>query len=94
MLQIRGTSSHNTKAIEVDLRAGCLNSNDCFVVATPQTTYVWCGKGSTGDEREMAKTYASSRGDTFIVSEGHEKEEFWRALGGKEAYATTPKLKE
>ncbi|ROT78895.1 hypothetical protein C7M84_002399 [Penaeus vannamei] len=65
-----------------------------FRVATPQTTYVWCGKGSTGDEREMAKTYASSRGDTFIVSEGHEKEEFWRALGGKEAYATTPKLKE
>ncbi|XP_063596642.1 advillin-like [Penaeus indicus] len=94
MLQIRGTTSHNTKAIEVDLRAGCLNSNDCFVVATPQTTYVWCGKGSTGDEREMAKTFASSRGDTLIVSEGYEKEEFWRALGGKEPYATTPKLKE
>lgn len=94
MLQVRGTSNHNSKAIEVDMRAGCLNSNDCFVVATPQVTYVWCGKGSTGDEREMAKSLASSKGETLMVSEGHEKDDFWRALGGKESYASSARLKE
>ena len=55
---------------QVDMRAGCLNSNDCFVVATPQLTYVWCGKGSTGDEREMAKSLGASKGETLMVSEG------------------------
>lgn len=55
------------------MRAGCLNSNDCFVVATPQMTYVWCGKGSTGDEREMAKNLASGKGETLMVSEGEEQ---------------------
>lgn len=94
MLQVRGTTNHNTKAIEVDMRAGCLNSNDCFVIATPQVTYVWCGKGSTGDEREMAKNLASGRGETLMVSEGYEKEDFWFALGGQEKYASAPRLKE
>ncbi|KAK7083781.1 hypothetical protein SK128_018797, partial [Halocaridina rubra] len=94
MLQVRGTTNHNTKATEVDMRAGCLNSNDCFIVVTPQLSYIWCGKGSTGDEREMAKTLASQNGETIIVSEGHEKADFWKALGGKEAYASSPKLQE
>ncbi|XP_063843292.1 advillin-like isoform X2 [Scylla paramamosain] len=94
MLQVRGTTNHNTKAVEVDMRAGCLNSNDCFVVATPQLTYVWCGKGSTGDEREMAKSLAASKGETLMVSEGYEKEDFWQVLGGKETYASSSRLKE
>ncbi|XP_066975023.1 villin-1-like isoform X2 [Macrobrachium rosenbergii] len=94
MLQVRGTTSHNTKANEVDMRAGCLNSNDCFIVVTPQISYVWCGKGSTGDEREMAKTLATGKGETVTVSEGHEKEDFWTVLGGKESYASSAKLKE
>ncbi|KAG7164926.1 Villin-1-like 2, partial [Homarus americanus] len=72
MLQVRGTTSHNTKAVEVDKRAGCLNSNDCFIIGTHQMTYVWCGKGSTGDEREMAKSFATGRGESVIVSEAEE----------------------
>ncbi|KAK8742675.1 hypothetical protein OTU49_001619 [Cherax quadricarinatus] len=94
MLQVRATAGLYTKAVEVDMRAGCLNSNDCFIVTTPLLTYVWCGKGSTGDEREMAKTLSSKRGETVIVSEGHEKEDFWKALGGKEAYASSARLRE
>ncbi|XP_069174423.1 villin-1 isoform X2 [Procambarus clarkii] len=94
MLQVRGTTGLHTKAVEVDMRAACLNSNDCFIVATPQLTYVWCGKGSTGDEREMAKSLAANRGETVIVSEGHEKEDFWKALGGYEEYASSPRLRE
>lgn len=94
MLQVRGTSSQNTKATEVDMRAGCLNSNDCFIVVTPQLTYVWCGKGSTGDEREMAKSLASAKGEVVTVSESHEKDDFWAVLGGKATYASSDKLKE
>lgn len=94
MLQVRGISNLCTKAVEVDMRAGCLNSNDCFIVATPQLTYIWCGKGSTGDEREMAKSLASSRGETVTLSEGCEKSDFWKALGGKEDYASSAKLRE
>jgi len=91
MLHVRGTTERNTKAIEVDLRAGSLNSNDCFIVVTPSETYVWAGKGSTGDEREVAKAYA---GDFTIVCEGSEKADFWAALGGKEEYANSKFLKE
>lgn len=47
--------------LQVDLRASALNSNDCFVLFTPQSVYIWCGKGSTGDEREMSKVVASSK---------------------------------
>ena len=47
-----------------------MNSNDCFIVSTQQQCFVWCGKGSTGDEREMAKSIAKSRSDPLIISEG------------------------
>jgi len=41
-------------------------------MVTPSGVHMWCGKGSTGDEREMAKIIASkeSIADFFIVSEG------------------------
>ena len=39
-------------------RAASLNSNDVFVLFTKSSVYIWCGKGSTGDEREMAKLIA------------------------------------
>ena len=62
------------------------------------------GKGSTGDEREMAKRIAQiSDPDPEIVYEGQEKADFWSLLGGKGSYtdervlknvgeATTPRL--
>uniref|UniRef100_A0A2P2I1V0 Advillin-like n=1 Tax=Hirondellea gigas TaxID=1518452 RepID=A0A2P2I1V0_9CRUS len=88
MLQVRGSSPFNTKATEVDFRAGSLNSNDCFVVVSPHETFLWCGKGCTGDEREMAKALIKQRADPLMVMEGREPESFWKALGGKEAYAS------
>ena len=39
-------------------RAASLNSNDVFVLFTKSSVYIWAGKGSTGDEREMAKIVA------------------------------------
>jgi len=44
LLQVRGTSKYNTKAVQVDCRASSLNSNDVFVLSTPNTVYIWAGK--------------------------------------------------
>ncbi|XP_070188427.1 advillin-like isoform X2 [Littorina saxatilis] len=89
MLQVRGTSPQSTKAVQVDLRASSLNSNDVFVIFTKTAVYIWAGKGCTGDEREMAKQVAArSPRAVTMVFEGQEKEDFWNVLGGKEEYAS------
>uniref|UniRef100_A0A8B9VAF5 Gelsolin-like domain-containing protein n=1 Tax=Anas zonorhyncha TaxID=75864 RepID=A0A8B9VAF5_9AVES len=89
LFQVRGTSEMNTKATEVPARASSLNSNDVFLLATNQVCYLWCGKGCSGDEREMAKMVADivSRRDKHTILEGQEPAEFWEALGGKAPYA-------
>ncbi len=71
LLQVHGRAVYATKAVQVNLAAASLNTNDCFVLVTPQETYVWLGKGSTGDEREMAKHIAlQTNKDPEIVYEG------------------------
>lgn len=56
MLQIKSYGSFNIKAIQVDYLASNLNSNDVFIICHKAITfYIWCGKSSTGDEREAAK---------------------------------------
>ena len=32
------------RAVQVEEKAGSLNSNDCFVLETPKATYLWYGK--------------------------------------------------
>ncbi|CAG0917901.1 unnamed protein product [Notodromas monacha] len=84
-------------AQKVECRAGSLNSNDVFVLRSKQATYVWAGKGSTGDEREMGKEIAAGAGgpvDPVLVVEGQERPEFWEAIGGKEPYANARRLGE
>jgi len=93
LLQVRGNVAEESRAIQVLLRAASLNSNDVFILAGETTTYLWCGKGSTGDEREMAKRIASrDRVDCITVYEGQERQEFWEVIGGKEEYASDKKL--
>lgn len=61
--------------MQVPLSASSLNTNDCFVLVTKGETYVWMGRGSTGDERDMAKQLASqSDRDPVVVYEGTEME--------------------
>jgi len=93
LLHIRGTSQYNTKAEQVPCKAESLNSSDVFVLFSKTATFVWSGKGCTGDEREQAKNIASisPRGYTLMI-EGQEKEDFWKLLGGKGEYASTPRL--
>lgn len=44
LLQVRGTTSYNTKAVEVECRASSLNSNDVFVLITEEKVFIWAGK--------------------------------------------------
>ncbi|XP_007451478.1 PREDICTED: villin-1 [Lipotes vexillifer] len=96
LFQVRGTSTNNTKAFEVPARAASLNSNDVFILKTQSCCYLWCGKGCSGDEREMAKMVADtiSRTEKQVVVEGQEPANFWMALGGKAPYASTKRLQE
>lgn len=51
----------------------------------------FCYKGSSGDEREMAKQVSSvigNNGSEELVAEGQEPIEFWELLGGKAPYAS------
>ena len=44
LFHVRGTNEYNTRAVQVEEAASSLNSNDCFVLETPDCTYVWYGK--------------------------------------------------
>ncbi|XP_035382001.1 villin-1 isoform X1 [Electrophorus electricus] len=94
LFQVRGTNEANTKATEVPARASSLNSNDVFLLKTGDLTYMWYGKGCSGDEREMGKTVADvlSKQEKQIVMEGQEPPHFWVALGGKAPYANDKRL--
>ncbi|XP_071484632.1 LOW QUALITY PROTEIN: advillin-like [Diadema antillarum] len=97
LYQVKGTNEFNTRAVEVQATAQSLNSNDIFVVKSPKHLYIWAGKGGSGDERELGKKVAKvlePKSAYTLVPEGSEPAEFWEALGGKQEYASNPKLQE
>ncbi|KAM9859541.1 advillin [Aulostomus maculatus] len=100
LFQVHGSDPFNTKAIEVSALATSLNSNDVFLLKSQSGLYLWCGKGSSGDERAMAKEISSvigqnaQKGSEEIVAEGQEPLEFWQLLGGKAPYANDKRLQQ
>ncbi|KAM9410191.1 advillin [Pholidichthys leucotaenia] len=100
LFQVHGCDPSNTKAIEVPALASSLNSNDVFLLMSSSNMYLWYGKGSSGDEREMAKKISSEIGQKLpkdteeIVVEGQEPIQFWELLGGKAPYASEKRLQE
>ncbi|TMS19235.1 Advillin [Larimichthys crocea] len=97
LFQIHGSDPSNTKAIEVPALSSSLNSNDVFLLKSQSGMYLWCGKGSSGDERAMAKEVSSvvgQKGCEEIVAEGQEPLEFWDLLGGKAPYANDKRLQQ
>ncbi|XP_067385934.1 advillin [Emydura macquarii macquarii] len=96
LFQIHGTDRSNTKAVEVPAFASSLNSNDVFLLRTQAEHYLWYGKGSSGDEREMAKQLAATvcDGTQETVAEGQEPAAFWEVLGGKALYASDKRLQQ
>uniref|UniRef100_A0A3Q3VQ95 HP domain-containing protein n=1 Tax=Mola mola TaxID=94237 RepID=A0A3Q3VQ95_MOLML len=97
LFQVHGSNASNTKAIEVPALASSLNSNDVFLLKSQSGVYLWCGKGSSGDERALAKEVSSmiaQRDSEEIVAEGQEPIEFWELLGGKAPYACSKRLQQ
>uniref|UniRef100_A0A8C5LU75 Advillin n=1 Tax=Leptobrachium leishanense TaxID=445787 RepID=A0A8C5LU75_9ANUR len=96
LFQIHGTEPSNTKAVEVPAFASSLNSNDVFLLKTQSEHFLWYGKGSSGDEREMAKQLAAvlSDGAEETLAEGQETLQFWELLGGKAPYASDKRLQQ
>ncbi|OWK16918.1 AVIL [Cervus elaphus hippelaphus] len=96
IFEIQGHDKSNTKAVEVPAFTSSLNSNDVFLLRTQAEHYLWFGKGSSGDERAMAKELAGllCEGVENTVAEGQEPAEFWDLLGGKTPYASDKRLQE
>ncbi|KAK1151281.1 advillin-like [Acipenser oxyrinchus oxyrinchus] len=96
LFQVKGTEPSNTKAIEVPAFSSSLNSNDVFMLKHQEGCFIWCGKGSSGDERQMAKQVASviSKGAQETIAEGMEPLEFWDLLGGRAPYASDKRLQQ
>eukprot|EP00002_Diphylleia_rotans_P006181 TRINITY_DN154_c0_g1_i1.p1 TRINITY_DN154_c0_g1~~TRINITY_DN154_c0_g1_i1.p1 ORF type:complete len:804 (-),score=188.33 TRINITY_DN154_c0_g1_i1:762-3173(-) len=97
LFHVRGTNALNTRAIQVDEVAASLNSGDAFILVTPETQFIWFGKGSSSVERSYAQSIASllqGKRQVVPVEEGSESEEFWGFLGGKGEYADSPALQE
>jgi len=97
LYHVRGTSSFNTHAVQVNAVAGSLNSGDCFVLLQPgQKHAVWFGKYSSTEERSCASDVAERLAPLYGLAhaaaatkanEGSEPDWFWTALGGKTEYA-------
>ncbi|XP_026077821.1 advillin-like [Carassius auratus] len=97
LFQICGSHQTNSKAIEVPALSASLNSNDVFLLKSQNGIFLWYGKGSSGDERAMAKEVASfiGRGSSEeVMAEGQEPYEFWETLGGKGPYASDRRLQQ
>lgn len=89
LFHIRGTSEVNTRAIQVPETASSLNSEDVFVLETPNNTFIWHGKGADDAEKGMAANMApivAPGRDPEVIEEGNEPEDFWGGLGGKGDY--------
>ncbi|KAJ8260187.1 hypothetical protein GJAV_G00178080 [Gymnothorax javanicus] len=96
LFQVSGSEPKITKAFEVPAVASSLNSNDIFLLHSENLRYIWCGKGSSGDERNLAKELSAAigKGSEEIVPEGMEPMDFWNLLGGKAPYANDKRLQQ
>jgi len=90
LYHIRGESSMECKAVEIDASAKELHSNDAFAVVGPQC-FAWIGKGASDEEEKLAVGVCTRLGSQpIVVKEGEESDAFWEALGGKQEYASDP----
>ncbi|KRX89727.1 Gelsolin, cytoplasmic, partial [Trichinella pseudospiralis] len=86
----------NGCAVQVKREASSLNSNDVFVLATKEIVYLWQGKGASQIEKDVAQRFFNRFYFTkkcLNVMEGFEPQNFWHAIGGKAAYASSKALR-
>jgi len=103
LFHVRGTCEDDTRAVQVELAASSLDSDDVFILDGPKSgvTYMWIGKSASDEEKAMGdkvdKVVSPDR-TAIKVPEGSEPPEFWELLGGKGEYnrdeteADTPTL--
>ncbi|XP_035271568.1 scinderin like a [Anguilla anguilla] len=93
LFHIRRSTTQATRAVEVEPSAKSLNTNDVFVLKTPNSLFTWKGVGSTEEEMAAAKYVAGFLGGSVTaVTEANEPAGFWTALGGKKPYQTSVAL--
>ncbi|XP_053529670.1 scinderin like b [Ictalurus punctatus] len=94
LFHVRTSTAKATRAVEVKPCASNLNSNDVFVLKSPDSLFVWRGVGASEEEVKGAKFVVSFLGGKPTdVTEGKEPAGFWTALGGKKEYQTSVTLK-
>jgi len=95
LLHVRGTTTKNVHAVEVECKTASLNSNDAFALLVDGKTYLWKGKGASDEEKTVAAHAAGvlqPKNTVVELEEGKEPEEFWTPLGGKGEYADDESL--
>lgn len=81
LLRVLGNATHNSKAIQISSKISEFTSNDCFIIRTADgNNWIWCGPGSTGDNREVAKSIGSLIGEYNLVIGGNESADFWQYI--------------
>lgn len=95
LFHVKSTAAANAVGVQVTETASSLVGEDCFVLLTPNTTYVWFGNASDDDEKATAMTIGSRLNNTYLnqdgrtlveITEGNEPDDFWASLGGKGPY--------
>ncbi|XP_030583511.1 scinderin like a [Archocentrus centrarchus] len=93
LFHVRKSCTNATRAVEVKPLASSLNTNDVFVLKTPDCLFLWKGKGASSDEVAAANYVASLLGGTAtVLEETQEPAIFWAALDGKKEYQTSKAL--
>lgn len=81
MLKVFGNATYNSKAIQISTKSNEFTSKDCFIIkAGDGSIWIWCGQGSTGDNREVAKSIGSLLGEYSLAIEANEPIELWTFL--------------
>lgn len=83
ILKVLGNSTYTAKAVQIAVNSSH-SPTDCYIIkGSNSVVWVWCGHSSTGDSREIAKGIASVLGDSNLVMEGSESDEFYDSVGEK-----------
>jgi hypothetical protein len=83
VLKVLGNSTYTAKAVQISGKS-THSPTDCYIIkANSGIVWVWCGQSSTGDSREIAKGIAGVLGESNLVMEGAEGEEFFQSVGEK-----------
>ncbi|XP_074574968.1 villin-2-like [Curcuma longa] len=91
LIQVSGTSAHNSKSIQVDAVATSLTSSDCFLLQSGNSLFAWHGNSSTLEQQQWAARVAEFIKPGVILKhtkEGTESSAFWFALGGMQNYTS------